>query len=344
MQNFILQNENAVYYECGYSCDNEIFIKAGDEQFFITDARYGIEAKSRLKNTHLIVAQTSLIKEARLLLRKLAPKKLSLDPADFSYQSLKDLTRDMYFSLDFAHNFSQKKRIIKNTGEIEILKKAAKLGAKGFNKIAKKLSKIIANKEKISEQRLNFLSAQILQKHGELGLSFAPITAFNANAAKAHALPEQIIAKKGDLFLLDAGIRYQRYCSDRTRTLELNQKMQMSKTQKFKDSKKNEIYQIVLQAQQAAINAVKPGVLACDIDAKARSVIQKAGYGKNFFHSTGHGVGLDIHELPRINQSSTEILKEGMVFSIEPGIYFEGEFGVRIEDVVVVTKNGCEIF
>lgn len=344
MQNFILQNENAVYYECGYSCDNEIFIKFGDEKFFITDARYGIEAKSRLKNTNLIITNTSLIKEARLLFRKLNINKLSIDPGDFSYQSIKELTSDMHFKLNFISNFSQKKRIIKSADEIEILKKAAKLGAKGFNKIAKKLSKIIANKEKISEEKLNFLSAQILQKQGELGLSFSPITAFNANAAKAHALPEKIIAKKGDLFLLDAGIKYQRYCSDRTRTLELSQKMQMSKTQNFKDSKKNEIYQIVLEAQQNAINAVKPGVLACDIDKAARSVIQKAGYGKHFFHSTGHGVGLDIHELPRINQSSTEILKEGMVFSIEPGIYFQGEFGVRIEDVVVVTKDGCEVF
>lgn len=344
MQNFILQNENAVYYECGYSCDNEIFINAGDEKFFITDARYGIEAKSRLKNTNLIIANTSLIKEARLLFRKLNINKLSIDPSDFSYQSIKELTRNMHFRLNFISNFSQKKRIIKNADEIKILKKAAKLGAKGFNKIAKKLSKIIANKEKISEEKLNFLSAQILQKHGELGLSFSPITAFNANAAKAHALPEKIIAKKGDLFLLDAGIKYQRYCSDRTRTLEISQKMQMSKTQNFKDSKKNEIYQIVLEAQQAAINAVKPGVLACDIDKVARSVIQKAGYGKHFFHSTGHGVGLDIHELPRISKLSNEILQEGMVFSIEPGIYFEGEFGVRIEDVVVVTKDGCEVF
>lgn len=343
MANFILQDENAVYYECGYSCDNEIFINAGDERFFITDARYGIEAKSCLKNTHLIVAQGSLIKEARLLFRKLGIDKIKVNPADFSYQDLQELSRDMHFKLDFAPNFSQIKRIIKNADEIAILKKAAKLGAKGFDKIAKKLAKIIKNGDKISERELNFLSAQVLQKNGELGLSFAPITAFNASGAKAHALPTSAVAKKGDLFLLDAGIKYRRYCSDRTRTLELSSKMQMSKDQKFKDSKKNEIYHIVLDAQKAALNAIKPGVLARDVDVAAREVIARAGYAQHFFHSTGHGVGLDIHELPRISKLSKDVLQEGMVFSVEPGIYLEGEFGVRIEDVVVVTKNGYEI-
>ena len=104
-----------------------------------------------------------------------------------------------------------------------------------------------------------------------------------------------------------------------------------------------EIYELVLRAQEAAILAIKPGVRASLVDKAARDVIALAGYKEQFFHSTGHGVGLDIHELPRINLKSDTILKEGMVFSVEPGVYIEGEFGVRIEDVVAVREGGCEV-
>lgn len=134
------------------------------------------------------------------------------------------------------------------------------------------------------------------------------------------------------------------FCSDRTRTAYFGADgLNFSKKQRFKSAKQNEIYEIVREAQLLAIRAVAPGVKARDIDAVARKFIAKFGYEKQFFHSTGHGVGLDIHELPYISARSDFIVREGMVFSIEPGIYLENEFGVRIEDVVVVTQNGCEI-
>ena len=165
----------------------------------------------------------------------------------------------------------------------------------------------------------------------------------NENAAKAHALPTEKKLKKGDLVLLDAGGKFQRYCSDRTRTAFFDENFNFSKKQNFKNNFINEIYNIVLQAQEEAIKAIKPGVKACQIDKIARDFISKKGYEEFFFHSTGHGVGVDIHELPRISKKDETILKEGMVFSIEPGIYLQDKFGVRIEDVVLVTKNGCEI-
>jgi len=112
---------------------------------------------------------------------------------------------------------------------------------------------------------------------------------------------------------------------------------------KFKNAKMQEIYEIVKEAQAAAIKVARAGVRACEIDLAARSVIAKAGYEKAFFHSTGHGVGVDIHELPVISARSETLIKEGMVFSVEPGIYLENEFGVRIEDVVVAREGGCEI-
>ena len=177
-----------------------------------------------------------------------------------------------------------------------------------------------------------------------MGLSFAPIVAINENAAKAHALPSKKRLQSGDLLLLDAGVKFMGFCSDRTRTAYFGADgLNFSKKQRFKSAKQNEIYEIVREAQLLAIRAVAPGVKARDIDAAARKFIAKFGYEKQFFHSTGHGVGLDIHELPYISARSDFIVREGMVFSIEPGIYLENEFGVRIEDVVVVTQNGCEI-
>ncbi|MBQ8609646.1 MULTISPECIES: M24 family metallopeptidase [Campylobacter] len=336
MHNYILKDENAVYFECGYSCDNEIFIKFGDKRFFITDSRYAIEARARIENSEIIESK-DIIKSARVLLRSLGVRDMVFNPSDFSHFEFANLSRDLHLNFKPKNEFSKLKRQIKSSLEIEILRHAAQLGASKFDE----LSKII--KEGMSEKLINFNAENILRDSGNLALSFDPITAINANAAKAHALPLDERIKNGDLLLVDAGVKYQRYCSDRTRTVEFGDKFEFSKEQKFTNSKQNEIYHIVKEAQSLAIKAAKPGVKACDIDAAARNFIVKNGYGDCFFHSTGHGVGLDIHEFPIISPRSSTIIEPGMVFSIEPGIYIEGEFGVRIEDVVVITNDGCEV-
>lgn len=337
---FILKDENAVFYECGYSCDNEIFISHGGENFFITDARYGIEASEIIKNSEILISN-DINESAKELIKKLGISRLELNPHDFSVADFKSLADELGDIFDFKPNFSQLKRMVKNQAEIEILKTAARHGAQGFERVCEFVKSSLD--KGVSEQELNYEVANILKNKGEFGLSFEPITALNANAAKAHALPTKNALKQGDLLLFDAGIKYRRYCSDRTRTFEVGANSQVSKEQIFSDSKQNEIYHIVKEAQELAIKAVRPGIKACEIDRAAREFIAKAGFGENFFHSTGHGVGLDIHELPRISPKSEDIIKAGMVFSIEPGIYLKGEFGVRIEDVVVVTENGCEI-
>ncbi len=336
MLNYILKDENAVYFECGYSCDNEIFIKFQNRGFFITDSRYAIEARSIITNSEVIESR-DIIKSARLLLRSLGVRDMIYNPSDFSYFDFVNLSRDLHINFIAKNEFSKLKRQIKSSLEIEILKEAARLGASKFDELSQAIS------SGMSEKTINFKAENIFRDGGNLALSFNPITAINANAAKAHALPLDERIKSNDLLLVDAGVRYQRYCSDRTRTAEFKDGFKFTKEQKFSNSKQNEIYQIVKEAQNLAIKAVKPGVRACDIDAAARDFIAKNGYGECFFHSTGHGVGLDIHEFPIISSKSTTIIEPGMVFSVEPGIYIENEFGVRIEDVVVVTNDGCEV-
>ncbi|WP_261517972.1 M24 family metallopeptidase [Campylobacter lanienae] len=336
MLNYILKDENAVYFECGYSCDNEIFIKFQNRGFFITDSRYAIEARSIITNSEVIESR-DIIKSARLLLRSLGVRDMIYNPSDFSYFDFVNLSRDLHINFIAKNEFSKLKRQIKSSLEIEILKEAARLGASKFDELSQAIS------SGMSEKTINFKAENIFRDGGNLALSFNPITAINANAAKAHALPLDERIKSNDLLLVDAGVRYQRYCSDRTRTAEFKDGFKFTKEQKFSNSKQNEIYQIVKEAQNLAIKAVKPGVRACDIDAAARDFIAKNGYGECFFHSTGHGVGLDIHEFPIISSKSTTIIEPGMVFSVEPGIYIESEFGIRIEDVVVVTNDGCEV-
>lgn len=338
MSNFILKNENAIFYECAYSCDNALFLAFGDDKFFLTDARYSIEAKERIKNAQ-VVETSALISEAKKLIKKFGAKKMIFDPYDFCVGDFQNLSKISGTKFVPKANFSKFKRIIKNELEITKLKNAAALGAKCFDEFAK----FINENENLDEFSLNFNARRIFRQNGTLDLSFDPISAIGENAAKAHALPNKKILRKNDLFLLDAGVKFERFCSDRTRVAIYNGNLTFTKKQNFSSQKQNEVFEIVKSAQENAIKAIKPGVLAKDIDAVARNFIKNAGFGEFFTHSTGHGVGLDIHEFPLISPKSESILDVGMVFSIEPGIYIQNEFGVRIEDVVVVTKNGCEI-
>ncbi|AFL67637.1 M24 family metallopeptidase [Sulfurospirillum barnesii] len=341
MNNYILQNENALYYECGFSCDHAIFLKLGSEAFFITDARYTTEASEAIANaTVLEGARGDLLKTARLLIRKSGIKSLCYNPAEWDVEAYAKLSETLRITFCKRPNFSQQKRMIKTKGELELLKKAAHFGKEAFEHFGVFLKQ---HGKGMDEKRAFFEAEAILKHHGALGISFEPIVAFGENAAKPHALPTCKTLQEDELILFDAGVKYERYCSDRTRTTCFNERLCFEKEQHFSDALKQKVYDTVLRAQEAALKAVRVGVKTNEIDKAAREVIDKAGFGSYFVHSTGHGVGLDIHELPIISARSKTVIEENMVFTIEPGIYLPKQFGVRIEDTIIVRNNGAEI-
>jgi len=338
MKNYILQNENGVYFECGYSCDNVMFISIGGDNYFITDARYEIEAKLMAKNCEVIITN-DLIRESRNILKKNKIKKISFDPNDFSLFTYEKLQNNLDIRFIQKPNFSKLKRLIKTDKEIELIQMAMKLGRKGFKRFSDYLQNDGIGK---SEKFLFFKAVECMSNHGELDLSFDPIVAINENSAKPHALPTSKIMKKNDFLLVDAGVKYERYCSDRTCCTSISKNTNFKREQIFPKKLEQKIYDIVLKAQLTAIEKARSGMKASQIDKFTRDVIEKAGYGKYFIHSTGHGVGLDIHEYPNINSRSDVILEDNMVFTVEPGIYLNKKFGVRIEDTIVL-KNGKAI-
>ena len=168
---------------------------------------------------------------------------------------------------------------------------------------------------------------------GAKGCSFPPLVGFGKNAAVGHHAPDGTVLKEGDCVLFDIGCRKDGYCSDMTRTYFFRRVSEHQKS----------VYEVVKKANETAESMIRPGVRFCDIDRAARGVIERAGYGPNFTHRLGHSIGIEVHEPGDVSESHAEAVQPGMVFSIEPGVYLEGDVGVRIEDLVLVTENGCEI-
>lgn len=340
--NYIHKNMNAVLHESGYSNDNSIFLSLGKDKFFFTDSRYALSAKDELdSDIELKIVDKNLFKDAVDFISKSNVGSLDIDPYEFNINEYM-LLSDANICMSLKPHLSFIKRIVKSDKEIAILKTAAQIGATAFESFSKYLSS--GKAYGLSDKELHYKATEILSDYGKYGLSFNPIIAINSEASKPHATVNNIILKEGDLLLFDAGVVYKNYCSDRTRTAEVENGMNYGNIKsKFSDAKRQKIYDIVLKAHDEAISKAKAGMKGCEIDAIARGVIEKAGYAKEFAHGTGHGVGLDIHEFPVINKTSQDIIEENMVFTIEPGIYLEGEFGVRIEDNVVVKNGKMEI-
>jgi Xaa-Pro aminopeptidase len=168
-------------------------------------------------------------------------------------------------------------------------------------------------------------------------MSFPTIIASGARSALPHGRASQQVIAADGFVVCDFGVILHGYCSDQTRTVWVADAANSS------EKEARHTYDAVREAQEAAISAVRPGTTAGNVDAAARKVLRKAGLGRYFTHSTGHGVGLEIHEAPRVAAGQTEVLKAGMVITIEPGVYFPGKWGVRIEDMVAVTEDGCEV-
>jgi len=337
--NYMLKDENAIYYECGYSCDNALYIRLGLEAFFITDSRYTIDAKQHVKGAKVII-DGDLYGQVVVLLKKYKVKKVIFDPKEWTVAGFGRISENTKIKFKPELDFSHKKRMIKSDEELVLLSKAVKLGAKAFKHLGKAFRKNGLGKDEFA---LTHMAKGILGSYGKYELSFDPIVAINANAAKPHALPTDTRLKKGDLLLVDAGLKYKRYCSDRTRTVYVGKTFEFETKQKFKEKKIQKAYDTVLKAHDNAIKKARSGMKAKKVDALTRDIVERAGFGKYYVHSTGHGVGLDIHEMPYISSKSDTVIEDGMVYTIEPGIYIPNEFGIRIEDMVTMVEGKAKV-
>ena len=337
--NYMLKDENAMYHECHYSCDNALYIRLESDAYFITDSRYTIDANEHVVGAEVVI-DADLYGTALKILKKNKIKKIIFDPKEWTVAGFDRLREKSKITFKAELDFSHKKRIIKSDNELKILAKAAKLGAKAFKHLGKAFQKNGFGKD---EYTLTHMAKGVLGDFGSYDLSFDPIVAINANAAKPHATPTATILEKNDLLLIDAGLKYKRYCSDRTRTIQANKHLMFDTNQSFKRKKIQKAYDLVLKAHDNAIAKARSGMKAKKVDALTRNIIEKAGYGEYYVHSTGHGVGLDIHEMPYISKKSDTIIEDGMVYTIEPGIYIPGDFGIRIEDMVAMVDGKAKV-
>ena len=221
------------------------------------------------------------------------------------------------FEID-AGTYVDKQRMIKAPGEIEKISKATEIAQKSFIELD-----ILSCQG--SEKEVAFDLVRRMIENGAQKESFDTIVTSGPNSSLPHAIPEA--EKLSQPILIDWGCVFDGYCSDNTRTMVYTEKQ-------------HEIWDIVAEAHDKAIKSIKPGMKCCDVDKVARDIISDYGYGDRFIHSTGHSLGLDIHETPGFSPRDETIIEEGMVITVEPGIYLEGEFGVRLEDTVSISKRG----
>lgn len=218
-------------------------------------------------------------------------------------------------------------RMIKDDAEKELMRNASRVVDKAVVDLIHTLKEGLTENQAAEELR------NIFAKYGTYEYSFDPIVAYGGNGADPHHTTSDTPLKKGDSVVIDIGGRTDFYCSDTTRTVFYGEPCEEAKR----------IYNIVLKANQEAIKFVKPGVKFSDVDKTARKIIEDAGYGEFFTHRTGHCIGIEDHEFPSVSENNEMLVEEGMTFSIEPGIYIPGKYGVRIEDLLLVTKDGHEI-
>lgn len=231
------------------------------------------------------------------------------------------------YSFDLLSSVMSRLRAIKDDDEVELIKKATSIVDRAYKKV---INEIYSG---VTESELAQILNEYMMYYGADGIAFETIVASGPNSAEPHHLSGSRKIKKGDAIILDYGARYKGYVSDITRTVFFGSV----------DTEFLEVYETVKKAQEAAINYAKPGVEAREVDRAARAVIEAKGYGPNFTHRTGHGIGVEVHEQPFLDSHNTLKLENRMVFTVEPGIYLHGKFGVRIEDDVLLENRAIRL-
>ena len=317
-----------VRYLTGFTGSAAAFISS-PHPVFTTDGRYREQAADQVQRAQVVVGKGSALASAVQEVRKSGIGRLGIESEYMTVATRRTLAKEFGRSIKLVDTTGlvEKLRIIKDNDEIRLIRKAVDLGSKLLPVLCKALKP--GQSEASAAAHLEFAA----RERGAEAMSFETIVAAGPRSSLPHGVASLKRVPRRGFVVLDYGVILNGYCSDMTRTVCIGSASVEQKR----------VYDAVLEAQVAAIAAVAPGRSVGDVDEAARSVLRRAGLAQYFIHSTGHGVGLEIHESPRVAARQTETLQPGMVITIEPGVYFGGKYGVRIEDMVLVTERGSDV-
>ncbi|HEF1901630.1 M24 family metallopeptidase [Bacillus thuringiensis] len=322
----ITKKENR-QYATNFTGSAGVVLIAAHKAIFITDFRYVDQAKTEIKAAEIIMHKGNLEEEVANQVSKLNIQKLGIEDNNMTLQQFKKLQKYIHTEMVPVCEIIEDIRLIKDTSEIETMKIAATIADEAFHHIVTFL------KPGISETDVRDELEFFMRKKGATSSSFQIIVASGVRSSLPHGVASNKIIERGDIVTLDFGALYDGYCSDITRTVAIGEP-----SEEFQ-----KIYNVVQEALKRGTEAIKPGETAKSIDDITRNYITEHGYGQYFGHSTGHGLGLEIHEPLRLSQESKATLQEGMVVTVEPGIYIPNWGGCRIEDDIVITKDGYDV-
>ena len=325
----IMSEENICYFTSFHS-SNGYLIVTGEKAYFFTDSRYIEAAQNKITSCDEVLLLKSMKEELVPFIASLNKSELFVEAERITLSRYTEL-KSLFSGVTVNGNGELDKKIseirtVKKDEQINTIIKAQRIAEKAFDYI------LTFIKEGVTEKEVALTLEYFMLKNGADALSFDTIAVSGKNSSMPHGVPTDKKIEKGDFITMDYGAVCDFYHSDMTRTVAVGEV----------SSKQIEVYETVLKAQEEAFRVMKAGVPCKDVDKAARDTIVNAGYGEYFGHGLGHGVGVEIHELPSLNPSSGAILEVGNIVTNEPGIYLPGEFGVRIEDMALITEDGYE--
>ena len=329
LDGFLVAGKKNIYYLCGFSGEDSWLLVTAERAILITDFRFQEQAAASLPPECEVSLRTrkSLNAKAAELCREHSLKKIGFEERHLSYGEFYRLKKSLRSrELMPVGELVEELRMIKYPEEIDLLRRSARMTTRVLSLVMKGLTPSLTELDVAG--RINIA---LLRDGGRS--AFSPIVATGLRSSQPHAVASHHSIGGGNALLIDMGAESEAYNSDMTRTFILGDFPRKFKT----------IYRAVLGAQKKAIRLIRPGVTASSIDGVARRYLEERGYGSYFGHSLGHGVGLEVHERPVISSRSRDVIKKGMVFTVEPGVYIPGWGGIRIEDTVMVTEDECEI-